>query len=494
MKPYHLLFSAVLLLALMLSGCAGQPVQLPAAEAPATEAPVTVPPIQVPVNIAGPLMEVGSTFRYLDGVLLVAVPGGKSIVGHRGEDNPKREVTLGDFWIYQTEVTNRQFALCVAVGECAPPDLTDNRTYTDPFYANDPVVGLNHNQAASYCGWVNGRLPTNEEWEKAARGPEGRLYPWGDNAPGCDLLNSGNCVGKPTNVEAYPLGKSYYEVLDMAGNSFEWVSNWYASVFDTSASTENPTGPTLGEKRAVRSTGFSSSFFEAESARLWSLKPTEHRIDLSFRCVIEDPTFFAPMCEQLVFYGLGPDGKPVNYKPTRKCVDPTIKQGQKCGEPTIVTFDPSAGVSFDADGCDPVPGEPNKFVCFPGDGPINSCGSCSITDPGESQCSDPANYTKVGDKCIWNGGTTGSSECIGGTIYDPVNQCCAASPGSGADFNICPAGFYPFLGGCAKVTSGIPVCTGDVGVDFMLPPCGGDVTDGGEPTDGGQPCVGYNCY
>ena len=126
---------------------------------------------------------------YVDGSILVAVPGGPFTMGHGGSDNPEHTVTLSDFWIYQAKVTNQQYALCLQAGKCKAPDPIDDFTFKDATHANDPVVGLNYSQGSDYCSFVHGRLPTEAEWEKTARGPQGNLYPWGSNAPVCDLLN-----------------------------------------------------------------------------------------------------------------------------------------------------------------------------------------------------------------------------------------------------------------------------------------------------------------
>ena len=146
---------------------------------PPSAAPAaTEDPTLQPVVLSGPEMALGSTFSYVDGSTLVAVPAGPFTMGREGgTDNPAHLVTLDDFWIYQSEVTNRQYSLCVAAGECAVPDLQDDLTYDDPLHANDPLVGVTWDQAGTYCGFVHARLPTEPEWEKTARGPDANLDP-----------------------------------------------------------------------------------------------------------------------------------------------------------------------------------------------------------------------------------------------------------------------------------------------------------------------------
>ena len=149
------------------------PVELPADTAvPATAESVPASAASPAARVLPP-MEVGSTFRYFTGSLLVAVPGGPFIMGNDAKDNPTHTVTLDDFWIESTEVTNRMFALCVDQNKCTPPDPKDNPIYVDVREGNKPVVGVTWSQANDYCTFINGRLPTEAEWEKTARGPDG---------------------------------------------------------------------------------------------------------------------------------------------------------------------------------------------------------------------------------------------------------------------------------------------------------------------------------
>lgn len=149
----------------------------------------------MPVKIAPPPIQLGASYLYVDGTTLVAIPSGTFIMGDpKGKDNPQHPVTLGDFWIYSTKVTNTQYKFCFDAGYCTSPDETDNPNFEDPAYANEPIVGVTYDQAASYCTFAHARLPTEAEWEKAARGPNGNIYPWGNETPTCDLLNFGKCV------------------------------------------------------------------------------------------------------------------------------------------------------------------------------------------------------------------------------------------------------------------------------------------------------------
>ena len=482
MKRFIYFISIVTLASIILSACAGDAepsaTALPAVTEPpaATEAPAaTEPPLAVEpvatirtIDLAGPLMELGSKYLYVDGTTLVAVPGGPFIMGYNSADNPVHEVTLSDFWIYSTKVTNSQYALCVQTGKCSPPDPVNSPTYNNYRYINFPVTGVNYGQGAEYCAYVHGRLPTEAEWEKTARGPDGNLFPWGDNGPACNLLNYKFCEGKTTAVNDYTKGVSYYGAFDMSGNAREHAADWYSPTYytESAALLKDPLGPAFGEKRSVRGSSYQDSADPSISAHRFSLKPTENLPDLGFRCIVEDPTYFAPLCTQLAFIGTGPNGEEANCTPQVACNDVDITQGENCsGDPawqkfTIVTFDladyPPNSWSYSVPGCPAVPGAQvlvggnvvkDKLQCdSPGPFTAHVEGSCTDTASCVSAC--PANYDKVGDLCQWNGSGAIGTECIAGTTYDPVNQCCSATPGTGADFDLCPAGFYPVDGAC----------------------------------------------
>ncbi len=269
------LFAALMLL---LSACGTNQTSTPviAIEQNATEPSVaTEPPSAteapteavIPIDLGGPVMEVGATYRYVDGSTLVAVPGGKFIMGYGSEENLEHEVMLGDFWIYREEVTNSQYALCVLLGKCSPPYPEFNANYGKYERRNDPVTGVRWDQAQAYCDFVKGRLPTEAEWEKTARGPDGNVYPWGDAAPNCDLANVGRCNDETTEVTKYPKGASFYGAGNMVGNVFEWVGDWYEPQYYKVSPADNPPGPETGVFRSVRSSMYNTEFYLSEPAR-----------------------------------------------------------------------------------------------------------------------------------------------------------------------------------------------------------------------------------
>lgn len=429
-----------------------------ATEAPTITAETSTPEL-ITIDLAGPPMEVGSKYTYVDGAILVAVPGGKFTMGYNFADNPVREITIGDFWIYSAKVTNRQYALCVQLGKCSSPNNEMNPEFGDYRYINFPVTGVNHTQATDYCSFVHGRLPTEAEWEKTARGPEGNIFPWGDEAPSCNFLNYKFCKNRTNYVNEYEAGISYYGAFDMSGNAREWAADWYSPIYNIENPIADPLGPEFGDKRSVRGSSFQDSADPSISAHRFSLDPKDALPDLGFRCVVDDPTYFAPWCEQLSYIGKGPNGEQANCTPNVLCNDVSISQGLNCNENyvpyTIVTVNlgdtPPDAWSYEVLGCSAIPGAQtpikDKFLCNPGaSGPITVSGSCIDGASCVSSC--PLHYNKVGDKCVWDGSGTIGTACLEGSTYDPLTQCCTALDGSATNFNLCPAGYHVLDGAC----------------------------------------------
>ncbi len=249
-----------------------------------------------PIPLGGPGS--GEAMKWIDGSVLIYIPAGDFIMGDNGFDAPIHTVNLDAYWIQQTKVTNRMYEQCVKTGACTPPTQTlGGPVFGNPEFANHPVVGVNWEQAQTYCAWIQGSLPTEAQWEKAARGLSANIYPWGNSEPSCDLLNYANCNGTTNSVTAYEAGKSPFGLWDMAGNVFEWVYDWYDPNYYSQSPSANPMGPENGQYRVVRGSSFESAEEQVASAIRRFDEPTDNRRDTGFRCAVANPQPFAPYCQ-----------------------------------------------------------------------------------------------------------------------------------------------------------------------------------------------------
>ncbi|HMD81240.1 MAG TPA: formylglycine-generating enzyme family protein, partial [Anaerolineales bacterium] len=222
-----------------------------------------------------------------DDMILVYVPAGEFTMGSdsgEAHEKPVHMVSLDAFWIDQTEVTNAMYAKCVQDGACSQPD--DTSIYSDSNYANHPVVYVSWNNAKAYCEWADRRLPTEAEWEKAARGENAFTYPWGNDAPNNNLLNYNIAVGDRTDVGKYPDGASPYGALDMAGNVWEWVADWFdANYYATLGEiARNPQGPISGQDRVVRGGSWYDGDYYVRSALRSRNDPAYSDSGIGLRC------------------------------------------------------------------------------------------------------------------------------------------------------------------------------------------------------------------
>ena len=233
---------------------------------------------------------------------MACVPGGPF---WRGADDsskdrrPYAQVRVSTFWIDKHEVTNEQFDACIRAGACEK-----HERYKGFMGPHQPAVGITWHNAAAYCSWAGKRLPTEAEWEKAARGPDGDIYPWGNDAPTCGLAHYRGCT-PPTTLTVGSFAPGHYGLFDMAGNGYEWVQDWYSPCYDgceggcgEACTGEDPRGPCAGE--GERCAGFAAlkvlkggswfwpaSQIPASWRRPYKPESGEHR--LSVRCAKTPP-------------------------------------------------------------------------------------------------------------------------------------------------------------------------------------------------------------
>jgi formylglycine-generating enzyme required for sulfatase activity len=216
---------------------------------------------------------------------MVFVPVGEFAMG----SDPLYMVHIDSFWIDKTEVTNAMYGRCVQAGACNPPRSSGSNTrdsyYGNPEFDQYPVLYVSWLDANAYCTWAGGRLPTEAEWEKAARGIDARLFPWGDVDPAsvADLLNF---RGQDTvQVGLYASGASPYGALDLAGNVSEWVTDWFSPDYYNSPPPSNPLGPDSGEYRVWRGGSWANT--STDLVRTYTRTgnlPTDASGGIGFRC------------------------------------------------------------------------------------------------------------------------------------------------------------------------------------------------------------------
>lgn len=297
----------VLLVLFMIAACS------PAASVPALET--------MPGTLD--LLDLGEVqVRGADGMRMVLVPAGSFMMGstipeyeagiqqcrqyynicnltYYSREAPLHQVSLSAYWIDQTEVTREQYSLCVKQGGCQPLRACDSRhsSLADGDTLNHPIVCVDWAEASSYCAWAGGRLPTEAEWEYAFRGPEGLIYPWGNVFDGqrlnyCDrscpeghadqTFSDGHVNTAP--VGSYPEGATWVGALDMAGNVWEWVGDWFGPYEEGEAF--DPTGPEIGIQRIIRGGSWFYHPARTRGAARDAVPPDTRFDSLGFRCVI----------------------------------------------------------------------------------------------------------------------------------------------------------------------------------------------------------------
>jgi formylglycine-generating enzyme required for sulfatase activity len=233
----------------------------------------------------------------------LGAPGYSSTI-YIGE-TPLKEITLSAFAIGKYEVTVAEYALCVSAGTCDTPLTGSDFNWNVSGREQHPINGVSWYDAATYANWLSGqegftlcyntstwvvdwnctgyRLPTEAEWEKASRGAEGRLYPWGNTTATCELMNYNRCVNMTAPVGSYPSGVSIYGAYDMSGNAYEWVYDWYITNYYSTGSTTDPTGPSTGPYRGIRGGTWFDVADRCRSARRGGNFPDKRYESLGFR-------------------------------------------------------------------------------------------------------------------------------------------------------------------------------------------------------------------
>jgi eukaryotic-like serine/threonine-protein kinase len=258
----------------------------PSESGPATPAVVPWTPTYTPTPTPTPVTWV----RPIDDMAMVYVPEGEFLMGSPAgegadDEHPQHEVYLDAFWIDRYEVSNSQYQLCVEAGACKPSQYAGDSKFDG---ADQPVVGVDWEDASSYCGWIGAQLPTEAQWEKAARGEEGWTYPWGNEPATCDYAvmdDGGSGCGKNStwDVGSKPAGASVYGAMDMAGNVWEWVADWYDGTYYKDAPERNPTGPSSGTARVLRGGSWNYNVLDVRAANRYN-NPDNGSNNVGCRC------------------------------------------------------------------------------------------------------------------------------------------------------------------------------------------------------------------
>ena len=324
MNKKGLIRLAVILLVLTLIACQATPTPTPAltSEPTATATPTSLtilPPTDTvtplpPADTPRPTATPPSTLIHAptayppeitpQGATMVLIPAGAFQMGcdtnnsaesctasYQDDEKPLHTVTLDAYYIDKYEVTNALYQACVEAGGCTPPSITSSSTrssyYGNPEFADYPVIYVSWEQARKYCAWRGARLPTEAQWEKAARGDQDtRMYPWGNQFPSCSLVNRSICHGDTEKVGNYPSGASPYGVMDMAGNVWEWVNDWYDSGYYNNSPSNDPPGPETGQYRVLRGGAWQDNFWGSfrSATRNRHVDPGYVDYSFGFRC------------------------------------------------------------------------------------------------------------------------------------------------------------------------------------------------------------------
>jgi len=238
-----------------------------------------------------------------DGAEMVLIPAGEFLMGTSEEElaawlqahpadqrgyftveMPQHMVYLDDYYMYKTEVTVAQYReFCQTTGRAMPPE--PDWKWQD----THPIVNVAWEDAAAYAQWANAALPTEAQWEKAARGTDGRIYTWGNEWDAGKCVNSNNSGGHTKPVGSLPADTSPYGCLDIVGNVCEWCADWYDAGYYKNAPARNPTGTATGQWRVLRGGSWRGSNPVIFRSSIRGINPSGRSRDLGFRCVLRSP-------------------------------------------------------------------------------------------------------------------------------------------------------------------------------------------------------------
>ena len=267
-----------------------------------------------------------SSYRPAELSSLILIPAGSFVMGSQyaqpldlfeeikdegfSDEWPQRLVMVDAFFIEATEVSNAQYRACVFDGGCLDPMQTHSPTHDDyyinPEFDDFPVTWVTHDQAAQYCQWAGRALPTEAQWEKAARGEQEQEYPWGHKHPTCQMANFSKivserlpdgsilftqaCFGETVPVDFFANFRSPYGVYNMAGNAAEWVADWYHGEYYDSTifpnNRQNPTGPSSGIHKVYRGGSFADNDYYIRTSFRGYAAPKDGLAHVGFRCAM----------------------------------------------------------------------------------------------------------------------------------------------------------------------------------------------------------------
>jgi len=218
------------------------------------------------------------------------IPAGEFSMGSDSsetDERPVHTVFLDAYYIDKYEVTNASYSACVAVNVCDPPKQPNSFSrasyYGTSQFENYPVIFVDWRMAKTYCEWRGAQLPTEAQWEKAARGTDGRTYPWGDGLE-CAKANYGGCVQDTNFIGSAERGKSVYGVYDMAGNVWEWIAGWDSADYYQNSPATDPKGPDAGVSHVLRGGSWADLGSSSRSSNRYNVEALMYGKSVGLRC------------------------------------------------------------------------------------------------------------------------------------------------------------------------------------------------------------------